>query len=116
MAKRTPHVLVTNVALALATGTGATAPKLDASAVTDAPVWVQVATAGTYKGYAGGEVQFTFDKKLFAQVIANFRKHPSFKLGADGVGAMDVVAWDFHHASEMPAVSGTIPQSGAPAQ
>lgn len=112
--KRT-HVAVTNVALVLSSSIQATTP-FNVAELADAPVWVQVATAGTYKGYAGGEVEFTFDLPLFKQVIANFRKHPSYKVGADGVGAKNVVAWDFHHASEMPAVAGSIPVAGAPAQ
>ncbi len=109
------HVAVTNVALALATSITAATP-FAAAELTEQPIWVQVATAGTYKGYAGGEVEFTFDLPLFKQVIANFRKHPSYTLGADGVGAKNVVAWDFHHASEMPATSGNIASLGAPAQ
>ncbi|HEX2876214.1 MAG TPA: phage protease [Polyangiaceae bacterium] len=80
----------------------------------DKPVWVHVATAGTYKGYAGGDMPFTFDLPVFKQIVANVRRHPSFRLGSNGVGNKDVIAWDFHHASEMPAASvGTL---GAPAQ
>ncbi len=112
--KRT-YVAVTNVALMLSTSIQATTP-FNVAELADAPVWVQVATAGTYKGYAGGEMAFTFDLPLFKQVIANFRTHPSYKVGADGIGEKNVVAWDFHHASEMPAVAGSIPVAGAPAQ
>ena len=80
------------------------------------PAWVQIATEGTYKGYLGGSMEFTFDLALFNKVIANFRKSPSYKRGASGFGDQDVIAWDFHHASEMPATSGTIPTQGTPAQ
>lgn len=116
MAKRIPVVAVTNIALTLSAGITAASPVVDLAALAETPIWVQVARAGTYKGYAGGEMPFTFDKKLFDQVIANFHRHPSFHLGADGFGDKNVVAWDFHHASEMPATMGTIPQTGAPAQ
>jgi hypothetical protein len=79
-------------------------------------VWVQVAAEGTFNGYAGGEHPFVFDKATFDKLVTNFRAHPSFKAGADGFGASDVVAWDFHHASEMRATEGTLPVTGAPAQ
>jgi len=79
-------------------------------------VWVQVAKEGTFKGYAGGEVEFTFDQKLFEQIVKNFRNHPGYVAGEDGYGTADLVAWDYHHASEAPPTSGTIATSGAPAQ
>ena len=83
---------------------------------TDGPVWSQVALAGEFKGYAGGEIAFTFDRTVFDQIVANFRRHPAYRKGADGIGCADVVAWDFHHASEMPATSGSIPSEGTPSQ
>ena len=88
----------------------------EAEGQVDAPVWVQVARAGEYNGYAGGSQSFTFDQTIFDGVVKNFREHPSFQLGPEGKGVADVIAWDFHHASEMPATEGTIPFTGAPAQ
>jgi hypothetical protein len=79
-------------------------------------VWVQIAAEGEYKGYAGGSQTFTFNEAVFGKIVANFRAHPSFSAGPDGFGNQNVVAWDFHHASEMPATEGTIPVAGAPAQ
>ena len=93
----------------------------DAAAMPARPRWVQIAYSGSFKGHASGEFEFTRD--LFAQVIANFRAHPSYKAGAEGsppvdldAGRFDVVPWDFHHASEQAPTSGTIPVAGAPAQ
>jgi hypothetical protein len=113
--RSTGLVAVSNVALTLSSNIQA-ASSLGVADLPDAPVWVQVATAGTYKGYHGGEMSFTFDLPLFKQVVANFRRSPNYRLGQNGVGVADVIAWDFHHASEMPAVAGTIPATGAPAQ
>lgn len=79
-------------------------------------VWVQIAAEGEFKGYAGGELQFTFDTRVFEQIVANFHRHPAYRKGDDGYGCANVVGWDFHHASEMPATEGTIPATGAPAQ
>jgi hypothetical protein len=78
------------------------------------PKWVQVATAGAYNGYGGGA--FTFDDKVFAQIITNFRAHPSYVKGAAGVGVADVIPWDFNHASAAFAADGSIPITGTPAQ
>ena len=77
------------------------------------PKWVQVATAGDYKGYAGGA--FVFDDKIFAQIINNFRTHPSY-LATNGIGSEDVIPWDFNHASASFAADGSIPITGTPAQ
>lgn len=77
------------------------------------PKWVQVATAGDYKGYAGGA--FVFDDKIFAQIVTNFRTHPSY-LATNGVGSADVIPWDFNHASASFAADGSIPITGTPAQ
>lgn len=79
-------------------------------------VWVQVAAEGDFNGYAGGTVAFVFDSRTFEQIIANFRNHPSYVRGADGFGMANVIPWDFHHASEMPATEGTVPTAGTPAQ
>lgn len=72
----------------------------------DAPVWVQVATEGQYDGYSGGG--FAFALQTFEAAIRNFKAHPSYD------GKTGIVAWDFHHASEMPAAS--VGTAGAPAQ
>lgn len=77
---------------------------------TDKAVWVQIAAAGTYKGYESGE--FKFDRSVFDTIVANFRAHPAYASGA----AKDVIPWDFHHASEFSPASGTIPSTGVPAQ
>jgi hypothetical protein len=103
-AKPSQHRAVCDVAL----------PLPDASAPVAAPVWVQIATAGNYKGYAGGA--FTFDGNVFAQIVDNFRNHPSYLKGAGGVGVADVIPWDFNHASAAFAGDGTIPVTGTPAQ
>lgn len=87
---------------------------VETDAADDAPVWVQVAEEGEFRGYAGGA--FAFNTAVFNELVANFRRHPSYKAGADGVGVADVVPWDFHHASEHAATDGTIPVQGAPAQ
>jgi hypothetical protein len=70
----------------------------------DAPVWVHVATEGNYRGHAAGE--FTLDRPVFEQLVKNFRAHPAFKLGADGFGCEDVIAYDWRHASEQPPAAG----------
>lgn len=94
---------------------GATVP-IDAAAVPDTgAIWIQIATAGTYKGYAGGTRTVVFDQKLFDAVVKNFRAHPWYQPGTDGIGMRRVVPFDYEHASEMDPTSGSIPQSGAPA-
>jgi hypothetical protein len=82
----------------------------------DGPKWVQIATEGEYKGYNGGEESFTFDEKVFKQVIANLHVHPSFKAGPDGVGIVPIVPWDFEHASTIMPSEGSIPVNGSPAR
>lgn len=79
----------------------------------DAPVWIQIARAGTYKGHKVGK--FTFDTGFFELLIANFRQHPAYKAGPDGVGIAKVVPYDYEHASEMAPTEGSIPLTGAPA-
>jgi len=78
--------------------------------------WVQIGVEGDYPGYRNGQQPFSFTRETFDQIIANFRANPSYKAGADGVGAVDVVPWDFHHAGEMPATEGMLPVVGAPSQ
>jgi hypothetical protein len=91
------------------------APAIDPAQPAFVPtVWVEVTEAGDYRGYPGG--RFVFDKSTFQTIVTNFRKHPSFVAGADGVGTADVVPWDFNHASEYAASDGSIPAAGTPAQ
>lgn len=82
----------------------------------DAAKWVMVAREGVFLGYNQGESPFQFTRATLDQLVANVQSHPSFKLGADGVGAENVIPWDFDHASEMSPVDGSKPASGAPAQ
>jgi hypothetical protein len=74
------------------------------------PVWVQVAAEGHFKGYHSGA--FSFTRALFEQIIQNFRASPAYRADRSG----KVVAWDFHHASEMNPTSGNVATNGAPAQ
>jgi len=90
--------------------------RLDAAGTIGDATWVQIANEGMFRGYAGGTKSFTFDATVFNTIISNFRNHPSFKKGPDGVGCEDIIAWDFHHASEMMPTDGSIPTTGAPAQ
>ncbi len=83
-------------------------------AAADSPVWMQIAKEGKYKGHADfPEVDFT--RPVLEAVVTNFRKHPSYKAGADGVGIEPVVPFDYEHASELDPTSGSIPVNGAPA-
>lgn len=77
------------------------------------PRWIQIAYEGVFRGYRDGTVEFT--RALFENVVKNFRAHPSFQAGADGVGAENVVHFDYEHASEMDPRVGSIPSQGAPA-
>lgn len=88
------------------------------SQVGDEPKWVQVAFEGDFNGYFDGEKfsSFSFTREIFADIIRNLRRHPSYRAGANGVGDKPVVSWDFEHASESSATQGTIPATGAPAQ
>lgn len=76
-------------------------------------VWVEVTEAGDYRGYPGGG--FKFDQSTFQKIVANFRRHPSYR-AVGGEGVADVVAWDFNHASEFAPSEGSIPAHGTPAQ
>jgi len=91
--------------------------QLDAGAAKtegDKPVWLQIAKTGSWKGHHSGAFEFT--AVHFAQLIANFRAHPWYSAGADGIGCADVVPFDFNHASEMNPSEGELPVLGAPAQ
>lgn len=94
---------------------GGASISLDAGNVeTETPKWQHVATVGTFKGYGGGEAPFAFTDQTFAEIVRNFRSHPSYKAGPDGFGTVGIVQWDFHHASEAPP--DVVAQLGAPAQ
>lgn len=71
--------------------------------------WIQIAAEGTYKGHNSGE--FKLDADAFAEIVKNFRAHPSYK----DPRVEGVIAYDFSHASEAPATSGSVPSSGTPA-
>lgn len=79
------------------------------------PIWIQAAVTGTWKGHPAHPV-IEFTEKTFDEVIANFRKNPSFKLGADGKGAQPVIRCDYEHASEVgDPTKGNIPTQGVSA-
>jgi len=85
-------------------------PEADAPA--GAPVWVQIGVEGEWHGHQNGAFQLAVQD--LQQIVSNFRSHPSYQRGASGWGESRVVAWDFHHASEMPP--SEIAAVGAPAQ
>lgn len=80
----------------------------------NAPVWIQIARTGKWMGHPDHPKGVEFTRQTFEQVIANFRRHPAFKLGANGLGVGKVVPFDYEHASEMHPTSGSIPTRGAP--
>ncbi len=63
--------------------------------------WVQIARSGTWSGHAAGE--FTFDSKVYEQIVANFR------------ATANQLPVDFEHAAEMGPKDG-VSAYGAPAQ
>ncbi len=90
--------------------------RLSAVEATDAkaPVWMQVAKEGKYKGHPDfPEVDFT--RPVLEAMVTNFRKHPAYLAGKDGLGSEPVVPFDYEHASELDPTSGSIPVNGAPA-
>lgn len=105
----------------------APAIKLDIAAANDVQAemppakWVQIGQEGEWQGHVVGPFELTRAK--FEEAIANLHAHPSYKPGAPmasaeqiNSGMYDVIPWDFHHASEQAATSGTIPTTGAPSQ
>ena len=80
----------------------------------DGPRWVQICREGRYKGHHSSPV-VELSREMFLKVVENFRADPAYKPGPDGKGQEGVVAFDYEHASEAPATSGSIPQGGAPA-
>ncbi|MCP4674355.1 MAG: hypothetical protein GY854_02320 [Deltaproteobacteria bacterium] len=79
----------------------------------DAHIWVQVAKAGDYQGY---DPPFVLSTEIFSQLVTNFRRHPAYKTGPDGVGNADVAPWDFEHMSVTATHDRATAQVGAPAQ
>jgi hypothetical protein len=75
--------------------------------------WLHVASEGEFAGHVDGE--FTLDRDVFNQFVQNFRSDPRYRSDRDGVGNQPVIPFDFEHASELSATSGTIPTSGSPA-
>lgn len=73
------------------------------SAESAAPVWIQIAKPGTFRGHAAGK--FSMNAETFTQIIANFNAQ-----------ANKFIPVDFEHASEQHPTEGSIPHSGAPAQ
>jgi len=73
-----------------------------ASGTAEAPVWIQIAKAGSFNGHSAGP--FQMNASTFDEIIRNFKAHPEH------------IPVDFEHASEAPASEGSIPHTGAPAQ
>jgi hypothetical protein len=69
----------------------------------DGPVWNQISTRGSFKGHGAGE--FSLDDTTLGDIVRNYSE-------IDGKH----VSFDFEHASEGDATSGSIPVTGAPAQ
>jgi phage I-like protein len=83
----------------------------------DGPVWVHTCIEGTYRGHQKHK-EIVWDKAVFDTIVRNFRAHPSYKAGPEGVGVARVVPYDYEHASEIGGANptqGTIPQLGVPA-
>ncbi len=78
------------------------AVRLSAAAAGDGESWVEIARSGSWRGHPAGD--FTFDAKVYAQLVANFTSTRN-----------RTVPVDFEHAAEM-GPTGSIPQLGAPAQ
>jgi len=69
--------------------------------------WIQIATAGSYKGHHSGPFEMT--SAVFEEISRNFHRHPSFKQGPGGYGVADVIPFDWRHASEKsPAEGGAL--------
>jgi len=69
----------------------------------DAPVWIQIAKLGAFKGHPAGP--FALTPETFDEIVRNFR-----------ATANKAVPIDFEHASEADPTSGSVPVLGAPAQ
>jgi phage I-like protein len=73
------------------------------SAESSAPVWIQIAKQGAFRGHAAGK--FEMNAQTFTEIIANFNAQSN-----------KFIPIDFEHASEQHPTHGSIPHSGAPAQ
>jgi hypothetical protein len=90
------------------------APAVSLSSVnfdsSDKPKWIQIAYEGEWKGHHTGAFRLT--REHFDECVKNLHAHPAYEPG----GASDVVPFDFDHASEIGATSGSKPLTGSPAQ
>jgi len=75
-------------------------------------VWNQIGRIGAWKGHAAGAFELRLED--LDQIVGNFRRHPWYLAGPDGLGMREVIPFDFHHASERPAE--VLARDGAPAQ
>lgn len=73
------------------------------AAQTDAPVWIQIAKVGAFRGHPAGP--FALTPEVFDEIVRNFRATSN-----------RAVPIDFEHASEADPTSGSVPVVGAPAQ
>jgi Mu-like prophage I protein len=72
-------------------------------AAPSAPVWIQVAKVGTWRGHPSGPFELT--PHIFSEIVSNFKATQN-----------RVIPVDFEHASEADPTAGSIPAIGAPAQ
>lgn len=78
------------------------------------PRWIHVANEGNYLGYPGGGAEIS--RKVFDDIIKNFRSDPQYKPGAENVGEAAVVPFDYAHVSEMdPRIGNPATNTIAPA-
>lgn len=80
----------------------------------DGPVWVQVAAENKYLGHPAAK-KLDWDRAFFETLVANFRRHPWYSPGPDGIGVKKVIPYDYEHVSEMDPRAGSIPLTGTPA-
>src|SRR5690606_39275366 len=75
--------------------------------------WIHLCNVGHYRGHHMGEFRMT--PVVFGQMVANLKAHPQFKAGEDGIGAANVIPWDYNHASEMDPRGYAATGAGSPA-
>jgi hypothetical protein len=68
-----------------------------------APVWIQLAKTGTFRGHPAGP--FELNSQVFSDIVRNFEATQN-----------RAIPIDFEHASESDPTQGSIPVEGAPAQ
>lgn len=90
--------------------------KVNADTDIDTAVWIQIARTGNCPGYDKGRKPFSLTKKDLEDMVRNLRAHPSYEVGLDGFGTVDIVHWDFNHSSEMNPAMGYLPIAGSPSQ